>query len=203
MTKLVAIAVYDDSRRMIVSPVVEAEEENEENLWIDTASQIENIMKKKEGIKSSLPTTFMTYNQSPAQIAEKHLQPYVLPKVTLSTKYANGTQGPSAYIWYCYINDKKVGTSKGDYIVTLFNVNKYPNKPAVRIANYLTIKYKMKSIPNILLSKIKRLESEDCQYYRYYERNNYDDYALIVFDPRKKDPLQSIRGRVYAAKLQQ
>ena len=199
MMKVTSIAVFDDSRHMIVGPVLDAGEANEQKLLKYTLIQLIDAIKDKEGITNFDPTV-TEYNASPSPAEKPYVIPYVLHKVTMSTQFDDGMPGPSAYIWFCYINDKQIAHGPS-YILAVFNADRYPHPPLVFLANNLTVKNKLVRYQQRFLGLIAS-SYKDHKYLKYYERSDINDYALMVYDPREKRTCESIKGRIYSVQLQ-
>lgn len=201
MTKVTSIAVFDDSRRVITGFILDATESNEEMLLNLALDNLKHSMEEKDNIKEFSPTV-TAWDTVPSSHDEKsYVIPYVSSKATVTTKRADGTTGPSAHVWFCYINDKALSHDPS-YIVTVFNVDRYPYPPLVFMANNRSLKNQLVRYQRRVSALIAGVYKEEYQNFKYYERCNIKDYALMIYDPREKDPIKSIKGRIYSVQLQ-
>lgn len=197
MPKLIALAVCDDSTHMLVSPVVDAEkEDNEYDIAASILDRVEkNIKSRVAGVKS-FSTDYLDYIVP----FDGSKRPALKAEIYVSSNLVDNTKGISAHIWIYVVNDNLI--DKSDYVIANFDAKeyKYPYKLKIWFSSADKIKRHLMIFRLRLVSQIKYGCKEHSRF-KFGELPDYKNYGLIIYDPRMYKATQAVKGRIYSAQL--
>ena len=203
MTKLIALAVYDNCRQMIVSPVVNASKANEDGLLKDMLNWTEQSIRNRVRVREFHHVT--VEQKRPHEPEEDPVFPHgttgdlILRKITtVFSDLDDSTQGPYAYIWLYAVDDILI--SRSNCAMLDFDVDDYPNGGGLNFAEKKDMKQNIAALQADLIDHIASTY-KDHQDLKYYEVCNPNNYTLLVYDPRIKDSVKSIKGRIYVTQF--
>ena len=163
MTKLIALAVYDNCRQMIVSPVVNASKANEDGLLKDMLNWTEQSIRNRVRVREFHHVT--VEQKRPHEPEEDPVFPHgttgdlILRKITtVFSDLDDSTQGPYAYIWLYAVDDILI--SRSNCVMLDFDVDDYPNGGGLNFAEKKDMKQNIEEVEDIK-SDFSSNEEED------------------------------------------
>lgn len=199
MTKLIAIAVCDDSKRVIVSPVVNAGKDNARMIFINTIKKAVAALKSKSHVENFQTRVARKLTSPTEQYSQNQKQQVFKAEIVADINGYVDQKHPSisAHVWLYSVDDKTADTM--DIVIADFGVGEYPMHLNVTFANDETLKHYIPNAQKKLVSQV--MDKFDYKHLKYYEVADLHGYTMLIYDPNLKDASQSIKGRIYAASI--